>query len=173
MRNVIMLIIAALCTSGLAAHAGGAEPQQLTVDERLERIDDFLRHRPSFLNKRSLQEFRGLGKLLSEKTEKVPNRHVADEILEYRQIQFNGLELHGQMTSSQEFSPIVVTVTTPNWKIPRGLDVGTPAGRVEALLGPPMVKTDMFLEYQGTSDIVKFHVARGVIRRIELIYYHD
>src|SRR5213596_3276367 len=42
-----------------------------------------------------------------------------------------------------------------------------------ALLGPPMVKTDMLLEYQGTSDIVKFHVGRGVIRRIELIYYHD
>ena len=173
MRNVVMLVIAALCTSGLVAYAGGAEQQQLTVDERIKRIDDFMRDRPSFLQKQSLEEFRGLAKIQGEKMEKVPNRHVAGDMLEYRQLRFNGLELYGQVTSSQEFSPIVVTVTTPNWKIARGLDVGTPAGRIEALLGPPMVKTDMLLEYQGTSDIVKFHVGRGVIRRIELVYYHD
>jgi len=173
MRNGVMLVIAALCTSGLIAYATGAEEQQLTVDERLKRIDDFMHDRPSFLQKQSLQEFRGLAKLRGEKIEKVPNRHVAGEMLEYRQLQFNGLELYGHVTSSQEFSPIVVTVTTPTWKLARGLDVGTPAGRIEALLGPPMVKTDMLLEYQGTSDIVKFHVERDVIRRIELIYYHD
>ena len=130
MRNVVTLVITALCTCGLVAYARGAEQQQLTVDERIKRIDDFMRDRPSFLQKQSLQEFRGLAKLQGEKMEKVPNRHVAGEMLEYRQLRFNGLELYGHVTSPQEFSPIVVTVTTPSWKIARGLDVGTPAGRI-------------------------------------------
>ena len=77
MRNVVTLVITALCTCGLVAYARGAEQQQLTVDERIKRIDDFMRDRPSFLQKESLQEFRRLAKLQGEKMEKVPNRHVA------------------------------------------------------------------------------------------------
>jgi hypothetical protein len=49
MRHVVMLVIAALWTSGLIAYAGGAEQQQLTVDERTKIIDDFMRDRLSFV----------------------------------------------------------------------------------------------------------------------------
>jgi hypothetical protein len=73
MRSAVVFIKAALCISGLVPDAGGVEPQRLTVDERLERIDECLRHRPAFLNQRFLQEFRSPARLRSETIEEAPN----------------------------------------------------------------------------------------------------
>src|SRR5262245_4251820 len=106
MRSLWMTGLLVLGFSGLVSVGwGGAQPHALGLDERLRRIDQFLRSRPSFLNRQTLQEFRMLAALRRETVERVPNPHIAAETLEYRSLRFDGLEVTGLVERTGAFSP--------------------------------------------------------------------
>jgi hypothetical protein len=137
MRRLLVITgVLMLGFSGLvSATWGGSQPQALTLDERLRRIDQFLQARPSFLNRQSLQEFKGLAALRRETVEKTPNPHVAAQTLEYRSLLFDGLELRGLLAATGSFSPVFVRVSSAHWAMPNGLNVGAPGSRIVAVLG--------------------------------------
>jgi|SRR5690242_5384942 hypothetical protein len=165
-----LMLGSAVLTAGIAA---SEDAGTLALDERLRRIDQFLRDRPAFLGGRSLQELRKLAPLRAERIEKEVDPQAADRELEYRRLNFDGLELVGRVEAPGGFSPLQVTVTSPRWKLRQGLGVGTPVQRVESVLGPPMEQEEGMLRYQGTREQATFHVRRGVIERVELQYRGD
>ena len=168
----LVLLATLVSASGADARADGPPPEE-AVRERLARVDRFAWDGPSFIQDSSLERVRGLGKRLREEIRKVPNRHVAGQVDEYRTLVFDGLELYGRVTSAQEFWPVTVAVTSAKWKIRDDLNVGTSAARIQAVLGPPMEVKGNVLLYEGETERVKFYVDRGAIRRIEFLYYAD
>ncbi|HKW91628.1 MAG TPA: hypothetical protein VJX92_06995 [Methylomirabilota bacterium] len=165
-----LVLCSAVLTAGIAA---SEDSGTLALDERLRRIDQFLRDRPAFLGGHSLQELRKLAPLRAERIEKEADPQAAGRELEYRRLNFDGLELVGRVESPGGFSPLQVTVTSAKWKLRQGLGVGTSVQRVESLLGPPMEQEEGLLRYRGTSEQATFHVRRGVIERVELQYRVD
>ena len=121
----------------------------------------------------TLQHVRGLSSLLKEKIEKAPNRHSPQQIDEYRTLTFEGLELYGRVTPTQEFQTITTVITSAKWKVRHDLNVGTNASRVETLLGPPLQRTNKVLRYQGESERVNFYVEKGIIKKVEFWDYVD
>lgn len=63
-----------------------------------------------------------------------------------------------------------VEITEPRWPLARGLTIGTPRARVEAVLGEPQVVSDtsvLYLDADGFPNTVEFHFRDGRVHRIE------
>ena len=66
-----------------------------------------------------------------------------------------------------------VVITSPGFRLPRGLGVDVLRSRVEATLGEPTRQTDpraMYLSSDGYPDTVEFHFRDGAVSRIEWHY---
>jgi len=167
MRTVYALTLAALCVGSAFA----AEPYEAQFS-RMEMIDKFVYEGPQFIGTKTLPELRKLG-VLHEKVEKSPNPHISDKVIEYRTLTFDGLEIYGDIPKPQKLAPIKVTVTSPKWKIQKGLSVGSPVTRITETLGRPNKTNDGSLEYCGETECVYFFTSNGKISKIEFRYYAD
>ena len=142
--------------------------------DRLHRIDEFVWDGCLFMKGRqSLHQVAALSTLLKEKIEQAPNRHVPGQINEYRTLTFDGLELYGLVKPNKEFRTITTVITSSKWKVRHRLDIGTNAGRIEKILGPPMTRENAVLRYEGESERVNFYVENGIIKKVEFLHYVD
>ena len=64
-------------------------------------------------------------------------------------------------------------ITSSKWKVRHRLDIGTNAGRIEKILGPPMTRENAVLRYEGESERVNFYVENGIIKKVEFLHYVD
>jgi hypothetical protein len=174
LQSIICFLVGGLLAASTAYADAGTRPTQETAEERLDRIDEFVWGGRLFLMDRpTLQHVRGLSSLLKEKIEKAPNRHSPQQIDEYQTLTFEGLELYGRVTPTQEFQTITTVITSAKWKVRNGLNVGTNASRIETLLGPPLQRTNKVLRYEGESERVNFYVEKGIIKKVEFWDYVD
>src|SRR5512133_827181 len=135
-----------------------------------EKIDQFVYDGPLFLKDKTLAQERQLGVLKNEKVTFEANPHVDDAKIEFRTLQFDGLEVSG-IVDKESFSAISVTVTDPRWQILHDLNVGSPAARVPQVLGqPPRSMNGPVEEFTGLTETVKFTVSQGKISKIDFIY---
>ncbi len=147
---------------------------QSSVHDRLHRIDEFVWDGRLFMKGRlSLQQVTALSTVLKQEIAQAPNRHLPGQINEYRTLVFEGLELYGLVTPTQEFWTITTVITSSKWKVRHGLGIGTSASRIENVLGPPMERANGVLRYEGESERVNFHVENGVITKLEFVHYVD
>jgi hypothetical protein len=115
---------------------------------------------------------RKLGPLKSQKITQQPDPYNSAEIEEYHTLQFDGLEIYGRVEiNHRDFRPVRVTVSGPSWKILHGLGVGTPAQRIEEVLGQPNDSGEGILKYNGEVDQVHFYVKNSTITKVVFIYY--
>ena len=142
-------------------------------EEAAKRIDNFVYDGPIFLGKKSISEIRKLGKLKNESVNYEDNPYVDGEKLEFRTLEFDGLTLSG-IVNDGIFSAISISVTSPQWQIQFGLNVGTPASRVPSALGqPPRPMKGPVESFSGETESVDFTVNAGKITKIEFSYYFD
>jgi hypothetical protein len=140
------------------------------------RIDRFVLEGPRFLKdstRLSLKDVRALGPVRKEQVKKAPNLHDPLKVDEFRTFSFDGLDLYGFMGDQQEFWPIRVVVSSASWEIAESLAVGSPAARVEEVLGKPATRTPELWTYSGEIQNVNFHIRGERIIKIEFIYYLD
>ena len=78
------------------------------------------------------------------------------------------------ITVSRRSSSVrAVTISEPRWTLPRGLNVGTSRGQVEATLGEAQLIGDtsvLYLDADGFPNTVEFHFRGDAVRRIEWSY---
>ena len=63
-----------------------------------------------------------------------------------------------------------VEISEARWSLPRGLNIGTPRARVEAVLGEPQLVSDasvLYVDADGFPNTVEFHFRDDRVRRIE------
>ena len=142
---------------------------------RMEKIDKFVSNAPIFISTYSLKNLRKIGSLKKETSEKHPNPHVPSKTLEYINLEYEGLEIAGVIIEegSDHVTPIRITLSSPQWNVLYGLNVGTQILKIKEILGTPTDKGPNFLEYCGETDCVIFSHDKGKITAIQLNYYVD
>jgi hypothetical protein len=130
---------------------------------------------PFIKEKKGLKSIREIGKLLHDETKKTNNPYDVERQIEFHTLKFDGLEIYGNLlpNSHDTFFPIRVTIYNKNWKIYKGLSVGTPAEAINHVLGAPNRNKGKNIEYCGETDCVVFTIMGGKIEKIEFIFYAD
>jgi hypothetical protein len=170
MRFAAIIIVIFTCT---------AQAQTMSNDDfermlaRQAAIDRFVRTAPTFIQGKSLEDFRKIGDIHDEIIKTVPNPHVPTKTDEFRTLKFDGLEIYGLVHSPKEFWPIKLTVFSPRWKILNDLNVGSPAQLIYDALGNPTKQSDDLKQYCGETECVNFQIKGGVISKIVFNYYAD
>jgi len=140
---------------------------------RQEIIDSFVRKAPLFIEEKSLEGLRKLGKLKNEIVKKTSNRHNPNKKDEFRTLIFKGLEIYGYVHSSQELWLIQIIITKSDWKILNDLNVGSPAERIFKVLGKPDKEIVNMRQYHGETETIRSYITSDKIKKIVLNYYFD
>lgn len=105
-----------------------------------------------------------------------PNRHVRGRVDSLFVVHYSGLTASLRKPGGGEDMVDHVTVTESRFLAYPAIGVGVPEDRVIAALGEPTRRTRQSLVYDCGEHIeepVTFHLADGVVRRIEIAYYLD
>jgi len=150
-----------------------AEEGNSNAISKMERIDTFVKEAPLFINSKSLSQLRHIGILTHESVEHIPNRYDPNKIDDFITLQFDGLQIYAYVKSEDEIWPIHITVTTPQWQILNGLNVGVSDSRITQILGHSTEENQQVRQYTGIKESIVFHIKKARISKIELLYYLD
>jgi hypothetical protein len=148
----------------------------------LEEIDQFATGAPLFIKDYSLEAIRGIGKIIKEETKKTENLHDQRKINFEKTFHFEGLTIEGLVVvdktigeekGSSEVLLSSITVTSPQWRILHGLEVGAPAEKLLEVLGTPYEDINSVIKYAGTTEEIHFFIKQKKIEKIHFIYYLD
>jgi hypothetical protein len=114
-----------------------SQESSTSVIQKQEKIDHYVLNAPLFPKDSSLNTAKALGVLQHEDIKKAPSQHIVGEVVEYRTLVFDGLELYGRIKQGTEFLPIRITITRYTWKLRDGLDVGAASDHIQEILGVP------------------------------------
>ena len=140
---------------------------------RQAAIDRFVRSAPTFIQGKSLEDFRNISDVQDEIIDTSPNPHVPSKTDEFRTLKFDGLEIYGLVRSPKEFWPIKIIVSSPRWKILNNLNVGSRSELIYDALGNPTKQSDNLKQYCGETECVDFQVRNDVISTIIFNFYVD
>lgn len=105
-----------------------------------------------------------------------PNRHVRGRIDSLFAVHYPGLVSHLRKPEGGRDMADHAVVTANRFLAHPEIGIGVPESRVTQALGEPTRRTGGSLVYEcgdGAEEPVTFHLADGVVRRIEIDYYLD
>ena len=149
-----------------------ADPVLRAALKRQAEIDAYIERALPDIKPRPLSEFRIIAPLLGEKASRAQNPHVPSQIDDYRTLRFRGLTVYGRV-EDEDLIPVTATVTTRDWKLAKGLNIGTELTDVFVHLGPATERKDGVYDYCGESDCIQFVESHGHISEIRLKFYMD
>jgi hypothetical protein len=152
---------------------GHANDSVAKTQDQLVRIDQFVEEGVVFAKDTTLPALRNLPGLKNESSAKEINRHDPKKITEFKRLEYNGLMIYGYVMESGKLGLIEVTITSPQWKILNGLNVGAEFKKIVQVLGTPDTVKDDLKTYCGETECVEFKTKADLISEIRFLYYAD
>jgi hypothetical protein len=142
---------------------------------RRKAIDEFVDNGIALPINTSLAGIQALGKVNKVEVVSYDAPHDKGLVLEMRTFYFDGLQVVAHFVKGDEsraqLSKTVVTGT--QWKVNKGLTVGTSIDTLVKTLGEPTTKKAQSYEYCGETECVIFDLTKNRVSKITFAYYLD
>jgi hypothetical protein len=144
------------------------------VPDISSRVDEWVWDAALFARDKSLLELRRLAPVLRETiSTRVEKSDEGERTISLRTLHYDGLEITG-IEDKGKFILDGVSITSPHWKVPNGLDIGARGNLVCPVFGLPERELKSPEElFSGLACSVNFTSKGGRISKVSYAYFSD